>query len=465
VKRISNKNQGKPTHRPEKNGDKQQGVVAENPMPQPADGASTNPKEADKELSLILDESDRNSLALAKTNWFFGEWQALAELDLKSVSNHPERSRFAMLAASAHQQLGDHAKAREYTRLALKWGCPPTVAAQVLVAGVHNTLGRAAALKQDETRITRHFEAAVAITDSKDSTLVSHARSVREMARMGLLPQAAGLVDKKLKETQITRDRPEHQQALIKVLETELLLLHHELALAQQRQQLFRSPDDHVASIPNQSGHLWLEGLKKKAVSQLGQDLWVLEKTNYKRGGFFVEFGATDGVMLSNTWLLEKEFDWKGICSEPNPKSFNALKKNRDCVLSNACIGAVTGEEVDFILADVYGGMVKHVDSDMHGLARKAYAAVKENVLKLTTVSLQDFLIQHNAPKKIDYLSIDTEGSEFEIIENFPFNEWDISMLTIEHNYSPQRHEIKAILEDKGYVCIEKKWDDWYFKP
>lgn len=464
MKKISDRKTAPHRRRTENAASAQQSETVERLILEPAESFQREFEREDTELAPVLDECDRGSLARARTHWFFGEWKILAELDIQALRPLPERDRFALLAASAHQQLGDQEKAKDFTRMALEWGCSPRAVAQVLVAGVHNTLGRASALKQDEPRITRHFEAAVAIAGNKDTTLVSHARSVREMARMGLLPQAASLVDKQLQETQTAHDRPEQQQARIRILETELSVLHQELSLAQQRQQLFRSASDDAEPLPDQNDQRWLEALKKKAVSQLGQDLWVLEKTNYKRGGFFVEFGATDGVALNNTWLLEKEFGWKGICAEPNPKLFKALKRNRNCFVSDACIGATTGEEVDFILADVFGGIAKYAASDMHAPTRQAYAAVKENVLKLRTVSLHDFLVQCDAPRKIDYMSIDTEGSELDILKAFPFDEWDIALLTIEHNFSPSREEIRAILSKNGYQCIEMEFDDWYYR-
>jgi len=65
--------------------------------------------------------------------------------------------------------------------------------------------------------------------------------------------------------------------------------------------------------------------------SQLGQDLWVLNKLNHKQNGFFIEIGAHNGIDLSNTYLMETEYSWKGICVECNKNIIQELKKNRNC--------------------------------------------------------------------------------------------------------------------------------------
>lgn len=417
----------------------------------------------DNELAPVLEGRSEHSLASAKTHWFFGEWDALATLDLNELSDHPDRDRFALLAASAHQQIGNHEQALSLIRLALEWGCPQRLVAQTLIAGVHNTLGRVSALMQDETRIEHHFRLAVA--ESKDTTLASYARSVREMARLGLLPQAVSLLDKELHGADLPTHRPQ-QQARLDILKTQVELLRSELALAQQRQQLFQAPKKNVAVQEASGGSEegWLEDLRKRAVSQLGQELWVLERTAYRRDGFFVEFGATDGVLLSNTWLLEKEFGWKGICAEPNPQFFDQLSRNRRCIVSNACVGARTGEEVDFVLADEFGGMAKHAALDNNADRRSGYLADPRYSVKMRTISLNDLLESLGAPKHIDYLSIDTEGSELEILAAFPFSEWQIDLITVEHNFTSQRDQILRLLESNGYSRIEAQWDDWYYR-
>ena len=83
------------------------------------------------------------------------------------------------------------------------------------------------------------------------------------------------------------------------------------------------------------------------------------------------------------------------------------------------------------------------------------------------TISLVDLLKKYNAPKHIDYLSIDTEGSEFDILENFDFNTYSFSVITCEHNYTPMRDKIYDLLTSKGYerkLTEVSRWDDWYIK-
>jgi FkbM family methyltransferase len=188
----------------------------------------------------------------------------------------------------------------------------------------------------------------------------------------------------------------------------------------------------------------------------------VLERTGHKRNGFFVEFGATDGVRLSNTWLLETEFGWRGICAEPNPKMFAQLKRNRRCTVSDACVGARSGDLVDFVLAEEYGGMVRDMNSDMHAAKREAYLADSAYRTAFVTTSLHDLLTRLGAPREIDYLSIDTEGSELEILSAFPFDRWQIRLLTVEHNFSGSRERIRELLAGHGYRWSECSHDDFF---
>ncbi len=415
-----------------------------------------------KRESVTAEPATQVQVARLKTAWYMGDWEMLANLDDRGLTHHPERHTVALLAASAQQQLGRHDDARRHVRLALDWGCPPRLVAQILVAGVHNTLGRAAALIQDDTKSQTHFHAAVFPgTNESDAFLLSQVRSLRELMRLGLLPQAIDSLGTAITATHNVTERPDLTNARIRVLESELELLNHELCLMQQRRSnVGPLPDGRVTSGEGETDQ-WLRALKQRSTSQLGQDLWVLEKSAFKRHGFFVEFGATDGVLLSNTYLLETEFAWTGLCAEPNPKMFAQLRHNRHCVVSDACISGVSGEEADFIFAGAFGGLARHCAADLHRDRRAAYASAGQ-VGRLVTISLDDFLRSHRAPYDIDYLSIDTEGSELEILTNFPFARWNIRLITVEHNNTPHKDSIFDLLRRHGYQRTERQWEDWY---
>ncbi len=423
-----------------------------------ANGQLADHAEHDVSTTVAYDET---LLERAKTQWQLGDWQSLAKLNFDSVRHHPERIKLALLVAAAYQQNNDQSGARYWAQQARQWGCSKKLMSQILIAGVYNSLGKAAAVANQSQRARQHFETAIALAaPQEDKRLLGHARMVRETAKLGLIPQAAVLMDEELASL---KRQPLADQGRMRIFETELSLLHHELSLALQRNQLERPTVAMSVHSGIEPARDWAKALKNKSVSQLGQDLWVLEQTGYKRGGFFVEFGATDGVVLSNTYLLEKEFGWRGICAEPNPSFFQQLKENRSCTLSNECIAGETGRNEKFILADAYGSLASYADRDQHKDKRAAYEQACE-VIDVTTVSLNDLLEKHHAPLEIDYLSIDTEGNELEILQSLDFRRWRIRLITVEHNFTIARGKIRALLKDKGYRCLECQWDDWYFR-
>jgi FkbM family methyltransferase len=68
--------------------------------------------------------------------------------------------------------------------------------------------------------------------------------------------------------------------------------------------------------------------------------------------------------------------------------------------------------------------------------------AARVKPIQLKIISLNDLLSRHGAPSKIDYLSIDTEGSELEILQAFDIEKYAISVITCKHNFLAQRNEI-----------------------
>ena len=195
--------------------------------------------------------------------------------------------------------------------------------------------------------------------------------------------------------------------------------------------------------------------------SQFGQDLFVLNELNFKKNGFFVEFGATNGINGSNTYLLENRFNWRGILAEPAKIFYNELNKNRKCFIETNLVWKNSKSRLLFH-EDFAGGLStikKFIDHDTQIRKRN-----KEYILE--TISLNDLLVKYNAPKIIDYLSIDTEGSEFDILNNFDFNKYKFRIITCEHNFTPNKNKIHKLLTKNGYVkkhsSLVSFVDDWY---
>jgi FkbM family methyltransferase len=204
--------------------------------------------------------------------------------------------------------------------------------------------------------------------------------------------------------------------------------------------------------------------LLAKSKAQFRQDLFALVESRIKSSGYFVEFGATNGVDLSNTYLLEKEFGWRGILAEPARIWHDDLTKNRSCVVEKKCVWSNTGSRLAF--REVGNADLSTIEScassDLYAELRK-YGETYE----VETISLTDLLDEYDAPKNIDYLSLDTEGSEFEILSKFDFERYQFGVITCEHNYSPMRNSIYELLLSKGYVRKFQElsqYDDWFVR-
>ena len=189
--------------------------------------------------------------------------------------------------------------------------------------------------------------------------------------------------------------------------------------------------------------------------SQLEQDKWVVhEILKNRRNGFFVEFGGHDGVTFSNTRYMENALGFQGICVEPNPKQYQMMLINRKCICSNELISSETGKTCEFVINGEYSGIL---DDNSGGNINAC--VVDKSVIKLTTISLYDLLQKYNAPNVIDYLSIDVEGHEYEILKTFRFDKYIFKCITIEHNEphhgSKMRNDIRTLLESNGYKFVK----------
>lgn len=203
-----------------------------------------------------------------------------------------------------------------------------------------------------------------------------------------------------------------------------------------------------------------------KSLSQNGQEDWVLSVLNNKKNGYFVDFGACDGLLFSNSYVLENDYNWQGIVCEPDKKFHAALFKNRKCDIDVRCVYARSKAKMKFISVTEFEELST---LEVYSFIKDEFFEKRKNntTYEVETISLLDLLKEYNAPKTIDYLSIDTEGSEYDILNAFDFSAYDIRTITVEHNWTENRQKIYNLLSAHGYkrVHTEKsKWDDWYMK-
>jgi len=210
-----------------------------------------------------------------------------------------------------------------------------------------------------------------------------------------------------------------------------------------------------------------------QSTSQLGQDLWVIDTLNYKTNGFFIDIGALDGVTYSNTFLLENKYNWIGICVEANPFVLPMLSSNRNSM----CVNALLDSKPDIIKEFHCGNELSFVENKNRKIDINEFKSYlkKNNVdyhkINMKTCTINKILEIYNAPYVIDYISCDTDGSELDILKAFPFDEYHVNTITIEHNSAhignKYQLEIREFLEKNGFEYVKGNDDvyDWGHGP
>ncbi len=187
-----------------------------------------------------------------------------------------------------------------------------------------------------------------------------------------------------------------------------------------------------------------------------GQDILVHQLLNQKPHGVFVDIGANDGVTISNTLYFERELGWEGIAIEPIPSIFEKLSENRVCHKVNGCITPEPGK-AKFL--ELVGGpnMLSTLAIHNSGLtarrlrtnARRHNATIEE--IEVECFRLED-LTERFGIKGIDFLSVDTEGGELDILKSIDFEKTPVGVISVENNYFSS--SIRRYLEGCGFLYV-----------
>ena len=207
----------------------------------------------------------------------------------------------------------------------------------------------------------------------------------------------------------------------------------------------------------------------EKINSQLYQDVFANFIVGNKFEKTFLEFGATDGYSVSNSYLLENIFNWKGVLSEPSTQWHESLKKNRkNTKILTKCIWKESGKKLDFFMSDQgeLSTLKDFVESDKISIPTNTEMRKKSGkTISVETISLNDVVKDYFGSICPSYISIDTEGSEYEILQSFDFENFKPKLFTIEHNHTPAESKIDELLINNGYVRIFRNltaFDGWY---
>lgn len=199
-----------------------------------------------------------------------------------------------------------------------------------------------------------------------------------------------------------------------------------------------------------------------QSTAQTLQDIFVLACFDFQTDRSFVEFGATDGVTLSNSWLLEKKFGWHGLLAEPAKVWHSALPKHRSALIDHRAVVGHRGGPVE---------LIEHETPELSATNPRPAAepprkrSSSERRYLVETVELGDLLNHHGFGPEIDFLSVDTEGGEHEILASLDHNRWSFGVIVVEHNFGTTRNDTRQLLERQGYRRVlsnVSEQDDWF---
>lgn len=200
---------------------------------------------------------------------------------------------------------------------------------------------------------------------------------------------------------------------------------------------------------------------------QMLQDLWVLSTLGSKPG-YFVDVGAAYPRKYSNSWALQNCFKWTGLLIEANPQFAHELRLSRlgnGVKIVEVAISLKSEVSVRLIDAGPMSSLVHTVHNDHLGRRRVAISSESTPVF-VNTATLTSILESNNAPRHIDFLSIDIEGADFEALLTLDFAKYSVGMISVEHNFNCRvRDQIEKFLQDHGYEQVAPRFssiDSWF---
>jgi len=207
--------------------------------------------------------------------------------------------------------------------------------------------------------------------------------------------------------------------------------------------------------------HLIKKAHNLRFSAQFSQDIMSYLFFNGKKDGFYIEIGAHDGYNGSTTYWAE-QLGWNGICVEPQKKTFEQLRKCRNCTLYNFAISDKTQKDVEFITFPEISTRngISSTMSRRHIEEAKKLSSIQATTID--TITFDDMMKDFPNIAHVDFLSIDTEGHEMNVLRSIDFNKYSFGFITIE---TGENSDVVEFVEQKGYKVLLTAGSDVIFVP
>lgn len=193
--------------------------------------------------------------------------------------------------------------------------------------------------------------------------------------------------------------------------------------------------------------------------SQYGEDIVLSKLLRGTKKGFYIDIGANHPSILSNTkYFYEKGF--RGINIEPNPNLIeNFYAQRSEDINLNVGISPIDGELTFYILeADTLSTFSQEVANE----SCIVYKTKITEEIKVKTVPLIKIIEKYAPEKTIDFMSIDTEGYDLEVLQSNDWEKYRPRFIIIEINQD-SKNILKFMLDNK-YKIVYKNHTNWIFK-
>lgn len=337
-----------------------------------------------RERRNVSDRGIGQLLSQARMQWQFGEWEKLSRMDLLHIEHHPDRAELALLAGTAALQLGNRQKASTYLKTAREWECDERLIIQLLLSGVHHSLGRYHLLRGNEEKATTQIGLG-GIGLGGDPHLIAEIRTRKE---------TSALTRGEKRRTDAPALAPPTEVAITSQTEAK-----EEFSMEKAIEEAARSESP------------FREGITSYA--QNFEDVMLWRALGHVENGFYIDIGAQHPVIDSVSKAFYEK-GWRGIHVEAVPAYAKLLREDRpDETVIEA---AVSDQHGSITFYEIPETGISTGDAAIAGMHRQKEFPVKE--IKVPTITLADVLALAE-DREIHWLKIDVEGMEKSVLEGW----------------------------------------------